>query len=331
MDKFKALQYFVAAAQESSFSGAARRLDVSIPAVFKMVTALERALGTSLFDRAPNGLTLTADGTRYLERCQPLLEQLAEADDDIRAATARPSGVLVVGAPAFVMQNCLAGSISRFNARYPDIQLDFRIVSGMTDEAAAAVDVFVLFGWNDVPNMIQRQVAQTRYHVFAAPGYWAAYGLPRHPQDLVRHNCLCFRNPEGTLLDLWEFERKGEVESVIVNGWLASSHRDFLVQLAIAGEGVLRVSGLATWHHVLAGRLVIALHEWEIRHGPPINVIYRPEHRRNRRLRCFVDFVTNVFHDMEIERESGPSGVTKGQPGWQGRRFGKASRLVRRR
>jgi len=331
MHKFSTLQYCVASAQERSFSGAARRLDVSISAVFKMIAVLERSLGTSLFDRAPNGLTLTADGARYLERCQPLLEQLADADDDLAAGAARPRGTLIVGAPAFVMQNCLADSIPRFNARYPDIQLDFRIVSGMADEAAAAVDVFVLFGWNDVPNMIERQVAQTRYHVFAAPAYWAARGLPQHPRDLVQHNCLCFRNPEGTLLDLWEFERRGEIESVVVNGWVASSHREFLVQLAIAGEGVLRVSGLATWQHVHGGRLVIGLHDWDILHGPPINVIYRPEHRRNPRVRCFVDFLTTVFRDLEREGESGPSGVKKEQPGWQGRRFGKASRLVRRR
>jgi LysR family transcriptional regulator, regulator for bpeEF and oprC len=329
MDKFRALQYFVAAAQEGSFSGAARLLDVSVPAVFKMIATLERSLGTGLFDRAPNGLTLTADGARYLEHCQPLLEQLADADNDIAAGSVRPRGVLAVGAPAFVMQNCLADALPRFHARYPDIQFDLRIVSRMTDEAADAVDVFVLFGWNDMPNMVQRRIAQTRYHVFAAPDYWAAHGVPQRPRDLAQHNCLCLRNPEGTLLDLWEFERDGETESVTVNGWIASGHRDFLVQAAIAGEGIVRVAGLATWQHVRAGRLVTTLNDWEPRHAPPVHISYRPSHRRTPRVRLFVDFVTHLFHDLEMA--SGPAGVTKGQPEWQGKHYGKASRVARHR
>jgi DNA-binding transcriptional LysR family regulator len=328
MDKFRALEYFVAAAQERSFSGAARRLEVSVPAVSKMITVLERSLGVSLFDRAPQGLTLTADGARYLESCQPLLEQLGDADEAISAGAARLRGTLVVGAPPFVLQNCLIGAMPRFHARYPDLHLDFRIVSRMTDAGAATVEVFVLFGWHDVQDMVQRRIAETRYHVYASPAYWAAQGVPRHPRELVHHNCLCFRNPEGTLLDLWEFERNGEVQSVAVSGWLSSSHRDFLVDAALAGEGVLRVSGLATWQHVQSGRLVTALQDWNIYHGPPVTVLYRPLQRRTPRVRVFVDFVTDLFRELEAQREANPASVAE-KPKWQGKRYGKASSIQR--
>ena len=174
MDKLRALQYFVAAAAQGSFSGAARRLGVSIPAVSKMVTALERDLGARLFERNTQGLALTADGASYLESCAPLLEQLADADESIGASAVRPRGVLTVGAPAFVLQHCLLAALPRFHSRFPDIELDFRIMSRLTDSNADGVDVFVLFGWHEAPDMIQKRVAQTRYQVVAAPGYWAA-------------------------------------------------------------------------------------------------------------------------------------------------------------
>ena len=328
MDKLRALEYFVVSAQERSFSGAARSLEVSIPAVAKMITVLERSLGARLFDRSSRGLTLTADGARYLESCQPLLEQLVEADEAVISGQVRPRGTLIVGAPAFALQNCLVGAIPRFHARYPDLHLDFRIVSRLTDAEASTAEVFVLFGWSEVQDMVQKRIAQTRYHVYASPGYWAEHGLPRHPRELARHNCLCFRNPEGTLLDLWEFERDGEIQSIAVSGWLSSSHRDFVVDAALAGEGVVCVSGLATWQHVTSGRLVTALGDWNLQHGPPVTVLYRPHQRRTARVRVFVEFVTDLFGELETQREGGMRG--KGErPDWQGKRFGKASRLQR--
>lgn len=59
MDKLRALEYFIAAAQEGSFSGAARRLDVSVPSIAKLIGALERELGLRLLDRSTQGLKLT--------------------------------------------------------------------------------------------------------------------------------------------------------------------------------------------------------------------------------------------------------------------------------
>ena len=79
MDKLRALQYFVAAAEAHSFSGAARRLEVSIPAIAKLITSLERSLETRLFDRTAQGLTLTAGGEHYLEACQPALHPAGAA------------------------------------------------------------------------------------------------------------------------------------------------------------------------------------------------------------------------------------------------------------
>ena len=97
MDKLRALQYFIAAADEGSLSGAARRLDISVPAVSKLITSLEKTLGASLFDRTVQGLTLTSNGEIYLEACQPLLDQLAVADEALRGAAANVRGTLVVG------------------------------------------------------------------------------------------------------------------------------------------------------------------------------------------------------------------------------------------
>ncbi|HET9579143.1 MAG TPA: LysR family transcriptional regulator [Usitatibacter sp.] len=331
MDKLRALQYFVAAAREGTLSGAARRLDVSVPAVSKLITALEKALGATLFERTTQGLTLSADGARYLDTCQTLLEQLADADDAVSGAASRPRGTLVIGAPAFVLQNCLVEALPQFHSRYPEIQLDLRIVSRLSDPDADAADVLLLFGWHDVSDLVQRPIGQTRYHVLASPAYWASHGIPQRPSDLAQHNCLCFRNPEGTLLDLWAFHRGGDAESVTVSGWLASSDRDALALAALAGEGVVRFSALTAWQHVRSGRLVPVLRDWEQRDAPPVYALYRAAQRNTPKVRLFVDFATELFRRLSAEREGRALDVPRERPEWHGRRYGKASKLQKRR
>src|SRR6188508_2504452 len=74
MDRLRSLECFIASADEGSFSAAARRLGVTIPAVAAMVNSLERDLGVTLFERSPQGLALTATGEGYLESCRPAVE-----------------------------------------------------------------------------------------------------------------------------------------------------------------------------------------------------------------------------------------------------------------
>jgi DNA-binding transcriptional LysR family regulator len=332
MDKLRALQYFVTAAEVHSFTAAARRLEVSVPAIAKLITALERQLGTSLFDRGAQGIALTADGQAYLESCRPLLEQLAAADEAVGEASSRPHGTLVIGAPAFLAQHCILPALPRFHARYPDIRIDIRFVDPTVHADAGAIDVFVVLGWPKQADLVHRQVGQMRLLACAAPSYWAAHGIPQHPRDLKGHECLLFRNRAGTVLDLWQFQRGGETESVAVAGWLVSDHRDVLLDTAIAGEGVARLSDLTVRAHLQRGQLVPALLDWELQDSPPINLLYRPNHRRIARVRLFIDFVTTLFSQLESERDSGLAArLPTLPPQWHQQRYAHGSAAARTR
>jgi DNA-binding transcriptional LysR family regulator len=330
MDKLRALQYFVAAAQQRSFSGAARELGVSVPAVAKLITALEKSLPASLFVRGPQGLALTTDGERYLDSCQPLLESLADADEAVSVAGDRPRGLLTVGAPALLLQNCLGPMLPRFHARFPDIEIDLRIANRTADTEAGAIEVFVLIGWHDAPEYVQKTIAQSRYVVLASPSYWSAHGMPQEPPDLERHQCFSFRNPHGTLLDLWEFQRDTKVESVKVSGWLASSHRNLLVDAALAGEGVVRASDLVVGGEMRTGKLIPALADWNALDAPPVTTLYLPKHRRTPRVRAFAEYAAEIFRTLEADRE-GKISVAPQRPDWYWTHRGRASVAARRR
>jgi DNA-binding transcriptional LysR family regulator len=308
MDKLRSLHYFVAAAEASSFSAAARRFGVSTAAVAKLIQSLERELGLVLFERHAHGLALTAGGAGYLEACRPALEQLASADEQASATTSRVSGTVVVGVQPVIAQECLTPALPRFNALYPDIQLDVRYFMRPTEEATRGVDVFLVMGWpQHAGDLVRRQIGATSFVVCAAPSYWAAHGMPQHPKELEQHNCICIRSNTGSVMDLWRLSRGDEHVSIAARGWLVvdNVHRDMVRDLAVAGAGVARI---LDWHkrqgrEIASGLLVPALTDWTHDEVPPVNALYRPSVRRVPRVRLFIDFVTQLFRDIEQQRE----------------------------
>lgn len=328
MDKLRALEYFVAAAEAGSFAAAARQLGVSVPSIHKLITALESRLGARLFDRTVRGLTLTSSGETYLESCRPLLEEMAALDRAVSRAADSPSGILVVGAPPQLAHHFLLPALPRFHARCPDIQIDFRVVHRPGDIDAASVDVFLLHGWPEANDLVQRRLGQARMVIAATPGYWAKHGIPQHPGDLANHVCMLMRNPAGILIDLWEFERSQDKASIKVGGWLSSNDREVVLDAVMAGEGVARLSELTTRAQLLTGQLVPVLLDWEVVGGPPLNLLYRANHRRTPRVRMFLDFVAELLQEIEGDGSGGQAGPIE-RPQWHRRGYGRASSVLR--
>ncbi|MEJ7929185.1 LysR substrate-binding domain-containing protein [Ramlibacter sp. AN1015] len=330
MDKLRALEYFIATAQARSFSGAARELDVSVPAIARLVSALEKSLGVNLFERTPQGIKLTADGAAYLDMCQPLLRQLTVADEALRGAASRPRGTLVVGCPTILSQRCIVPWLPEFHALYPDIHIDMRTVDKPTAVDADVAEVQVLYGWPDQPGLIRKRLANTRLLICASPSYWRTHGVPARIRDLEAHQCLLFRDHEGTVIDFWEHERDGQKESASVSGWLVSTHRDDILDAVMNGQGVARFTDLSIREPLRRGQLVPVLLEWESRHSPPVNLLYRSSQRRLPRVRLFMDFLAAKFRRMEEEREPELAvHITPERPDWYRRRHGRASATPR--
>ena len=330
MDKLRSLHYLAAAADEGSFSGAARRLGVSVPAVAKLINALERELGTTLFERSARGLVLTPGGQAYLEQCAPALEILAQAEEQARTSSARLRGPVVVGVQQLVAMNILADALPRFHARYPDIQLDLRSVTqAALDDESGGIDVFLSLTWTETPDMIHRRIGGARFVVVAAPDYLAARGTPHHPRELEGHDCLLIRTQRGAVMDLWNFARGDEKVSVAVKGWMIASNtlRDTVVRLAASGQGVARILDMPIEPAVASGRLARLLQDWEGEDAPPITLSYWPSRRRIPRVRAFLDFTIEIFG--ELERRHGGGRVWP-EPRWTAYRGGRASAIMRR-
>jgi DNA-binding transcriptional LysR family regulator len=92
MDVFQTMRFFSAVAQSGSFTAAAQLLDTTTTNVSKAVSSLEARLQTRLINRTTRRLALTEAGTRYLQRCEKILDELREAEEEAGTAQVTPVG-----------------------------------------------------------------------------------------------------------------------------------------------------------------------------------------------------------------------------------------------
>ncbi len=88
------LDAFVTAADEGSFSAAARRLGLTPAAVSKSVGQLETRLGVRLFQRSTRSLGLTSDGERLYSQVRLPWSEIGDALTDLRQGAGKPAGTL---------------------------------------------------------------------------------------------------------------------------------------------------------------------------------------------------------------------------------------------
>lgn len=333
MDKLRALQYFNQAAETGSFAAAARHFQVSAPAVVQLVGALERSLGCPLFHRTRQGLALTTDGERYYQVTRQITTELRDVEQHLGPRTARPRGTLTIGLRASVGMSCVLPRLARFVARYPDIEIVLRPCFTAQDIDDKQLDLAVLAGWPPERDFVVKPLAQTRLIVCAAPQYWARMGEPRDPDDLRDHDCLIVRSSGGTLVDRWIFARGEERRTVDVKVRVVGDDLAWIGEAAAAGIGVLRVIDLTLPAYLSTGRLLPVLPEWESLEAPMIFAAYPPTQRRSRLVRVFLDFLAEVFDELDRERAAAlRSNVPRApRPAWFARTHGRQSAFAGRR
>lgn len=327
MDKLRAIQYFNHAVEHGSFAATARLLDVSTPAVTQLVAALERSLGVVLLHRSPQGLSLTADGEQYYETSRKIVADLQEAERHFGTRGGKPSGSLTVGVRGQLGHTCVMPHITKFLNRYPDVDLTFKSIVTYHDIDDRNVDVALLVGWPPERNLVVRQLVQTQLMVFASPEYLSRAGIPQTPEDLAHHHCLLQRSSSGALLDRWIFEKNGERRTVDVKTPLVSDDRTFIDIAACYGAGLIRIPDLVFPHYLPPGMLVPVLSDWKCLESPVIYVAYPPSQRRSKLVRAFVEFMVDVFSELERTRtlQQGSKVLAVPKPVWYGRALGRQS------
>jgi DNA-binding transcriptional LysR family regulator len=238
------LAVFDAVMQEGSFAGAARRLSVDPSAVSRAIAALERDLGTRLFERSTRRLAPTEAGQTYHKSVVDLLARLQDAREAARDAAGAIGGEVRLATSISFGKTFVVPLIARFRAAHPQIALDIVLDDAVQDLLKDRIDLAIRLGPRlDSGELIVRRLMQTRYRVCASPAWLAQHDPLSQPEQLARHDCVLLAMPG--FRSAWTFRDRGGAEvEVPVRSSVLVSNPHAALQCA---EGGLGPALLATW------------------------------------------------------------------------------------
>ncbi len=340
MDKLKQLESFVSVVARGSLTGAAKAEGVAPAVMGRRLDALEERLGVKLLVRTTRRISLTHEGSAFLEDCQRLLADLSDAEASVSAGGLKASGHLRITAPAGFGRRHVAPLVTRFRELHADVTLSLNLSDRVVDLAGEGFDCAVRVGDMPDSSLVSVRMADNRRLCVATPRYLQTRGTPKHPSELAKFDCLtlssdasqtrgwAFRVPrnaqgrqmegvltapgvprtaqgrqmEGVLTDAVA-DWDHEVVHLKTGGPLDCSDGQVLHDWCLAGYGIAWRSTWEVESEIAAGLLVPVLEDF----AAPPNGIYAVFPQRKHlplRVRLWIDFLKQNYSQSEYWRAS---------------------------
>jgi DNA-binding transcriptional LysR family regulator len=295
MDKLKQIESFVGVAAKGSLTAAAKAEGVAPAVIGRRIDALEERLGVKLMTRTTRRITLTHEGSAFLDDCQRVLQELAGAEASVSAGGAKASGYLRVTAPAGFGRRHVAPMVPKFIAQHPDVHLSLNLSDRVIDIVSENFDCAVRVGDMPDSSLVGMRLADNRRQCVATPAYLKRAGTPASPADLHRHECLALSS-DASQTRGWAFVVDGAVTHLRPGGRLDCSDGQVLHEWCLLGLGI---AWRSTWEvdaDIAAGRLVSVLDEFS---APPNGIYAVFAHAKHLplRVRLWVDFLKHAWGD----------------------------------
>jgi DNA-binding transcriptional LysR family regulator len=317
MDKLKQLESFVSVATRGSLTAAAKAEGVAPAIMGRRLDALEERLGVKLLVRTTRRITLTHEGSAFLEDCQRLLADLANAEASVSAGGVKASGHLRITAPAGFGRRHVAPLVPKFRDLHNDVTISLNLSDRVVDLAGEGYDCAVRVG--DLPDssLVSVRMADNRRLCVATPQYLKQHGTPQHPNDLAKFDCLTLSS-DASQTRGWAFcvpqkapgqddkrvlTNAGAPFSEIIHikpgGPLDCSDGQVLHDWCLAGFGIAWRSTWEVETEIAAGRLAEVLADF----AAPPNGIYAVFPQRKHlplRVRLWIDFLKHNYSQPEF-------------------------------
>lgn len=290
-DDLNAMGTFVAVAEAKGFRAAGERLGVSASAVSQALRKLEAQLGVVLVQRTTRSVRLTDAGEKLYGAVRPALEEVRAAVAAVGELGDKPRGTLRLAVATAAEGSLSASLLARFLAAHPHIRLDLPVTNEISDIVARGYDAGIQLGEVIDRDMIAVPVSgDLRLAVVGSPAYFARRSMPKHPRDLVEHECINWHPIPDAPAYRWEFTEKRREFSVAVPARVLTTDPVLIARLARAGVGL----GMLYEHQIRedldGGALVEVLREFSTPF--PGFYLYYPQRRHaSPALRAFIDFL----------------------------------------
>lgn len=299
MDRFKAMETYVAVVQEQSYTRAARRLGITRAMVSKRMQDLEAVLGARLLHRDPHGVTVTGIGADYFESCVSVLAQVSAAEERAQTEIIVPRGRLKILATKTFGETVLAPLLADFCLAYPDIEIQVTLADRRLDLSDRNYDVAIGTLPETDSALTARAIVNLPRILVASPDYLARHGAPAAPQDLMRHNCL---DPSGAGHNTWHFRSKNGGKAngrkdVRVSGGLRSNTSAVVRHAALKGLGIAILREYLVSDDLERGALVRVLPGYELdKHA--LYAIFPGDSHMPARIRVLIDYLVDSLKTL---------------------------------
>jgi DNA-binding transcriptional LysR family regulator len=305
MDKLKQLESFVSVAARGSLTAAARAEGVAPAIMGRRLDALEERLGVKLLVRTTRRISLTHEGSAFLEDCQRLLADLSNAEASVSAGGVKASGHLRITAPAGFGRRHVAPLVPRFRELHTDVTVSLNLSDRVVDLPGEGFDCAVRVGDFPDSSLVSVRLADNRRLCVATPAYLQRHGTPEHPDDLVRFDCLTLSS-DASQTRGWAFRlagRNGEGELTHFKpaGPLDCSDGQVLHDWCLQGYGIAWRSTWEVEQEIAEGRLVEVLAGY----AAPANGIYAVFPQRKHlplRVRLWIDYLKHHYAQPKFWR-----------------------------
>jgi DNA-binding transcriptional LysR family regulator len=288
MDQVHLMSVFVAVGEEEGFAAAARRLALSPAAVTRAIAALEEKIGVKLLLRTTRNVRLTEAGRRYLDDSRAILSSIEEANETAAGVNSAPKGNLSVTSPVLFGKTFVMPGIVRYLKTYPEVEVSALFLDRVVNLVEEGIDVAVRIGHLPDSSLKALRVGQVRRVLCASPEYLAKRGVPRHPDDLLRHTIVAASGVTPRVE--WKFGAVDDPTTVRLRPRLTVTSNDAAIAAVVMGLGICRLLSYQVADELAAGRLKIVLADFE--EAPwPVHLVHRESKFGASKVRNFIDLL----------------------------------------
>ncbi|WP_070965913.1 LysR family transcriptional regulator [Vibrio sonorensis] len=291
------LAAFIQVVNEGSFTGAAKKLEVTPSALSKLITRLENALSVKLFERTTRQLIITNAGKKIYDQALVMVNAAQQAVDIADQQHEEAKGSLTIAAPEAFLNSVLQPHVVPFLKLYPHIQLKLRVADGEIDLLRDGIDI--AFKLTDHPdeNLVLKEIGKTNLVLVASPSYLFERGVPVHPTELLDHDCLYLAETDKD--NVWDFLKDDEFHTVKVKGRYAVNHSQMRLTGVKNGLGIGLFHDFVVKEALKSGEVIKVLDDWTVKssyHGA-IAMQFAQSKYMSARMRVFIDYIHQALTD----------------------------------
>ena len=287
MDRFDAIRTLLAAVDGGSLSAASRKFGIPLPTVSRQVSELEARLGTQLVIRTHRKLLLTEAGSAFVAAGRRVLEELDEAERAAAGEYRTPRGDLLVTAPILFGKLHVTPVVLSFLAAYPEVKVRVVCFDHVIDLVEHHVDVAVRIGHLPDSGLVAARIGEIHWVICASPAYLSTHDTPVAPDDLAKHDCIGFEGLQK--VRTWPFGRGSDAKTVAIKPRFAANTADAVIEAAIAGIGIARLTSYQAAGAIREGQLVSLLRGYNPE-PLPVHLVHTGPSLVPLKMRAFLDF-----------------------------------------